>query len=180
LNRDLPSRLPFGGGQPHLQLAAGGAPIDKVECLTPPTPTHRPQLGHRAFWRLVSHLSLNHLSLSGADAAPALREILTLYDFRDSAETRAMIEGVLSVSSRPATARAPGGLGGVCRGNEVAIEFDAERFAGAGVFLFASVLERFLALYCTVNSFSTTVASLKGREGALRRWPPRAGMKTLQ
>jgi type VI secretion system protein ImpG len=46
------------------------------------------------------------------------------------------------------------------------------------VFLFASVLERFLALYSSINSFTRLVASTKGR-GELRRWPPRAGEKVL-
>ena len=91
-----------------------------------------------------------------------------------------MIEGVTRVSSRPIAARAPGELGGVCRGTEVTVEFDAERFSGSGLFLFASVLERFLALYSSINSFSTMIATVKGREGVLRRWVPRAGEKTLQ
>ena len=48
----------------------------------------------------MSHLTLNHLSIGGgAKGADALKEILTLYDFRDSPETRAMIEGIESVSS---------------------------------------------------------------------------------
>ena len=39
----------------------------------------------------------------------------------------------------------------------------------------AAVLERFLALYCSVNSFSRFIATTKGREGELRRWAPRLG-----
>ena len=55
-----------------------------------------------ALWRLISHLSLNHLSLADAeDGADALREILKLYDFADSAETRAMIDGVLERPQPP-------------------------------------------------------------------------------
>jgi type VI secretion system protein ImpG len=37
------------------------------------------------------------------------------------------------------------------------------------------VLERFLSLYASVNSFSQLVASTKQREGVMRRWPPRTG-----
>ena len=61
------------------------------------------------------------------------------------------------------------------RGLEVSIDFDEQNFVGSGVFLFASVLERFLALYASMNSFSQLVASTKQREGVLSRWPPRAG-----
>lgn len=179
LNRDLPHRLPFGGGQPYLQLSEGGALVARIVCMTPPTPTLRPAVKQGALWRLVSHLSLNHLSLvDQGDQADALREILKLYDFADSAETRKMIDGILNVSSRRTLGRATSGPGAFCRGVETTILFDDERFAGSSLFLFASVLERFLALYCTVNSFSTLVASTKG-QGELRRWPPRIGEKIL-
>ena len=56
---------------------------------------------------------------------------------------------------------------------------DEDRFTGGGLFLFASVLERFLALYCTMNSFTKLIATVKGREGELRRWPPRMGEHLL-
>jgi len=67
----------------------------------------------------------------------------------------------------------------VCRGVAVTIHFDPKRFAGSGLFLFASVLERFLALYCSINSFSKMTATVEGRKGELRRWPPRMGEKVL-
>ena len=133
-------------------------------------------------WRLVSHLSLNHLSVSeGEKGAEALREILSLYNFADSAETRAMIDGVLlRVFSRPATARVlVDGRSALARGVEITVEFDDQRFAGSSVYLFASVLERFLALYCSLNSFTRLVATIKGRDGVLCRWHARAGEKPL-
>jgi type VI secretion system protein ImpG len=181
LNRDLPNRLPFGGGEPRLRLGEGASAIERIECLTAPTPTLRPPLGQRGIWRLISHLSLNHLSITEKEqGAAALREILKLYDFRDSAETRAMIEGILSVTSRPVTARMPGqGGGALARGIEVTVLLDEKRFAGSGVFLFSAVLERFLALYCNLNSFTRLVVRLRGREGVLRKWQARAGEKTL-
>ena len=181
LNRDLPGRLPFGGGEPRLRLGQGAAAIEKIECLTAPTRTLRPPVRHAAMWRLISHLTLNHLSISDRQqGAAALREILKLYDFRESAETRAMIEGIVSVDSRFVTARMPGrGAGALVRGVEVTIEFDEKRFSGSGVYLFATVLERFLALYCSINSFTRLVAKVRGREGVLRKWRPRAGEQTL-
>jgi type VI secretion system protein ImpG len=181
VNRDLPHRLPFGGDQPYLRLAEGAALVSRVGCLTPPTRTLRPARKKGAMWRLISHLSLNHLSLVGQGAgADPLREILKLYDFTDSEETRAMIAGVVRVDSRRVVGRISGEeADAVCRGVEVTVHFDEKRFAGSGVFLFASVLERFLALYCTINSFSKMTAALEGRKGELRRWPPRMGEKVL-
>jgi type VI secretion system protein ImpG len=181
LSRDLPHRLPFAVGQSVFRLAAGG-PLAGITCLTGrPTRTLRPALKRGAVWRLISHLSLNHLSLvDGEEGAYALREILKLYDFADFEETRSMIEGVLSVRSRRVVGRVPGDVrGGFCRGIEVTVHLDEARFSGSGVFLFASVLERFLGLYCTVNSFSKLIATTSQREGELRRWLPRAGEMIL-
>lgn len=179
LDRDLPHRLPFGEGEPRLRLP-GGAPLQRIACLTRPTRTLRPALRRGALWRLISHLSLNHLSLAnGEQGADALREILKLYDFADSAQTRAMLDGILDVHSRRIVGRAGGGRPGFCRGVEVTVHFDETRFAGSGVYLFACVLERFLGLYCSVNSFSRLVATTNMREGELRRWAPRAGETVL-
>lgn len=181
LNRDLPNKMPFGGGRPRLNLLEAASVVQSCVCLTAPTHTLRPALGQRARWRLISHLSLNHLSLSDAvEGADALREILKLYDYRDSAETRAVIDSILSVSSQRVAARvASRGVSSVCRGMEVVVEFDPKGFSGSGLYLLASVLERFFALYCTVNSFTRMVAKVKGRAETLRVWPPRAGDRAL-
>ena len=64
---------------------------------------------------------------------------------------------------------------GFVRGMEVELEFDGQQYTGSGVFLFASVLERFLGLYTSINSFTQTVARVRQREEVLKRWPPRAG-----
>jgi type VI secretion system protein ImpG len=181
LNRDLPHRLTWAEGQSAFRLTRG-APVTQITCVMGRcTQTLRPPLKRRAAWRLISHLSLNHLSLTDyEDGADALREILKLYDFADSAETRAMIDGILSVRNRRVVGRVPGDVnGGFCRGVEVTVQLDENNFVGSGPFLFACVLERFLGLYCSVNSFSKLVAITKQREGEMRRWPPRAGETVL-
>ena len=50
---------------------------------------------------------------------------------------------------------------------------------GTGVLLFASVLERFLALYASVNSFTQLIARTSQSERYLKKWPPRAGEQTM-
>ncbi len=118
--------------------------------------------------------------MDSQDGAVALREILALYNFTGSAETQAIIDGIQNVNSRRVVGRVGGDVAsGFCRGVEISIRFDEDRYSGSGVYLFASVLERFLGLYCSVNSFSKLVASTNRREGELRRWPPRAGEKVL-
>jgi type VI secretion system protein ImpG len=183
-NRDLPGKLPFGSKEGDFDVE-NGAPLVPVRCLRKPTETFRPSLRRGAHWRLISHLALNHLSLveEKGGSPEALREILMLYDFLDSAATRKQIYGIEHVSGRRVvrqTGHADSRIGaGFVRGIETTIEFDEGQYAGGGVFLFASVLERFLSLYTSVNSFNQLVAVTKQREGELKRWPPRAGDQHL-
>ncbi len=180
LNRDLPADLPFGVGQRQLRLVRGATAVSEVLCLTAPTPTLRRPLRESGFWRLISHLSLGHLSITGGrEGAAALREVLRLYDLRDSAESRAAIEGLIGVSAAPGTARAPGRAAAFCRGLDVTLEFDARGWQAGGLYLLASVLERFLALHGTINSFVRTRAVLRGRPGTAAAWPARSGTRSL-
>ena len=68
---------------------------------------------------------------------------------------------------------------GFVRGLETVLEFDEEQFVGSGLFLFACVLERFLGLYVSTNSFNQTVLRTKQREGVVRRFKPRTGDQIL-
>ena len=165
------------------EFAAPGA---RVRCVRNPVPPRRQPLRRGAHWRLMSHLSLNHLSLGdGEEGLAALQEILRLYDFNDPDEPiatvmRNMIEGITDLRSRRFTAWTGGPTGGgFGRGLEVTVEFDETKFAGVSMILFAAVLERFFGLYVSMNSFSQLVAKVKQREGELKRWPPRAGDQPL-
>jgi type VI secretion system protein ImpG len=65
------------------------------------------------------------------------------------------------------------------RGTQVEMEFDEQQFAGGGLYLFAAVLDRFLASYASINSFSQLTAQSTLRKEALGKWPPRAGTQAL-
>lgn len=180
-NRDLPSALAFGGGHPELRLVEASSAIARLSCLTAPTPTLRRPLRERRFWQLVSHLSLGHLSVvGGPEGAAALREVLRLYDLKDSNEARSAIAGLIGVSAIPGTARVPGARAGAfCRGLDVTLEFEQSAWQDGGLYLLASVIDRFLALHATVNSFVRTKVVLRGRSGHAAQWPARAGMRVL-
>ncbi|MEZ6136673.1 MAG: type VI secretion system baseplate subunit TssF [Pirellulaceae bacterium] len=179
-NRNLPARMPFGAGQPRLQLEGGGA-VEKVLCLTKPTAPLRVPVGQGLRWRIVSHLSLNHLSLvDDQQGATALRELLTLYDFRGDEITSNSIAGLRKVSSSPMMGRVPGDYSGaMCRGLRVNVEFDEDKYSAGNLFLFASVLERFFSLYCNINSFTQTIATSNRRQGTMHQWPARAGEQSV-
>jgi type VI secretion system protein ImpG len=130
-------------------------------------------------WRLISHLALNHLSIVDG-GAEALREILRLYNFSDNPAITSQIEGLQKISSCPETARIFSEHGLVfTRGLHTTVEFDEERYDNGGLFLFGSVLEKFLALYSSMNSFSKLSVVSRQRQGVVKIWPPRAGEQIL-
>jgi len=177
-NRDLPARLPFGIETGDFELE-GALPVKRIVALLKPTDALRPPVGKDSMWRLVSQLSLNYLSLV-EDGREALQEILRLYNFTGSTYSEKQIEGLTGLQSRRHFARVISEDGVVfARGTQVEMEFDEEQFVGGGVFLFAAVLEHFLGLYVSMNSFSQLRVRTRQRKEILRQWPPRAGRKIL-
>ena len=163
-NRDLPSLLSVGnvGGDLFLE---GGSVAREIRLVRKPTLSQRFERGHGAIWRLISHLSLNHLSLS-AGGVQALREMLRLYDLPKSATNRRQIEGVVGVEFGPAHAWLPGDpFPTFVRGTEVRMTVDESGFVGAGLRLFAQVMDHFFGLYVHANSFTQLkVISARTRE----------------
>lgn len=180
-NRDQPGKLPFTAEQPKLQCVNSSPPCTKIRFLSKPSNVVRPPLRNHARWRLISHLNLNFLSLTGRDeSTQALKEILRLYDFRESSVTRALIDSITNVATQPISA--PLNIDGhitMCRGMQVEVEIDDFKLAGSSVYLFATILENFFALYCSINSFSRVLVKIKSKEGYLKKCPPRSGEKVL-
>jgi len=58
-------------------------------------------------------------------------------------------------------------------------EVDEDYFVGSGAYLFGSVLEYFLGLYVSMNSFSQTTLRTRQRKEIIRQWPARAGHRIL-
>ena len=177
-NRSLPARLPFGSEDGDFELE-GNAPIKRIVSLSKPTAPVRPPSAKLALFELISHLSLNYLSLVDGGRG-ALQQILRLYDFTDSAFAERMIDGIVSVDSRSHFAPVVSENGVTfARGTRVELELDEQNYVGGGVFLFASVIEHFLAQYASLNSFSQLVVRTRQRKEVLKEWPPRAGKKIL-
>ena len=178
-NRDLPLQMPVGASSTDFTMESG-APVNAVRCLAGPT---RPQPSHaqrEVAWQLISHLSLNYLSVTDQDAqggAAALRQLLGLYGATNDAAIRKQIDGVVSVTSKPVNRRVAGsGPMAFARGLEVAVTLDEPAFEGTGIFLLGVVLEQFFARYVSINSFTETVLKATDR-GEVMRWPPRIGQR---
>jgi type VI secretion system protein ImpG len=176
LNRDLPEQLPFGGGHPYLQLVTGNEAVSSVHALLPPTPSVRMNEEQGRNWRLMSHLLLNHLSIFDNEGA-ALKDILSLYAFRDSAETRQLVDAILRIEAHGSVARLAGGA--MVPGTEIGLTFDPAAIDRPSAYLFGAVLDRFFSLYSSINSFTRLTVSLKGQSAPLARWPARAAERPL-
>jgi len=177
-NRDLPARLPFGNQDSDFEME-GVAAMRRIVALRKPTSPIRPAMGKSVLWRLVSHLSLNYLSLvDGGETA--LQEILRLYDVGRTAYSQNVIQSIRSIRSKPHFTRLISEQGvSFARGMRVEMELDEDQFTGGGAFLFASVLERFFGMSASLNSFTQLSVTTPQRKEALYEWQPRSGRKLL-
>src|SRR5690606_31975720 len=157
------------------------APVRRIYALRKPTLQVDPPLGGATLWRLISHLSLNHLSLGqGRESLAALREILGLSSLYRRADVAQQIAGIRDMQTRSVVHR----LGteawrGFCRGTEVTLVFDERHYVGSSAFLFATVLHHFLGLYASVNTFTQLAARGIQRDEVWKRWEPLAGAQTI-
>ena len=177
-NRDLPSHLTVGHAGGDLFLEGGSIARD-VRLLRVPTHSHRFERNEGALWRLISHLSLNHLSLGGA-GVEALQELLRLYDLPRNAANRRLVDGVVGLAYQPASACLPGNpFPTFVRGTQIRLSLDEQAFAGHGLRLFAQVLDHFFGLYVHANSFTQLEVLSAQTQEVLISFPRRAGASPL-
>jgi type VI secretion system protein ImpG len=147
--------------------------------LTPPTRSVLPPLSGELQWHLISHLSLNYLSLASLDALRGVLrayDLLALYDRQQARSLQNRLDAIRSVESAPEQRLL---RGTPLRGTRVELALDEEGFASEGeMYLFASVLEEFLALYVSINSFSHLVVRAV-RSGERYEWRPRIGRQII-
>jgi type VI secretion system protein ImpG len=176
-NRELARELPAGAILQIEELAPPLDPERRIVCLEKPSEPLTPPSKGATAWRLISHLSLNHLSLSeDKDSLVALKEILRLYCAPDNHFHEQLIEGISQMTCRKVLRHfGDEPWRGFCRGTEVTLVFDEDYYEGSGAFLFGAVLNRFFASYAAVNSFTQLIIKSKQREGTWKEWKPMAG-----
>lgn len=171
-NRDLPVALRAGDiGQPTDSSPSGV----KFRNLLKPTPSIAPPLGKALHWRLISHMSLNYVSLTDATH---FKELLRAYDFHSEHDAQRaiaqqrLLDGILSVKTKLHERLI---RGAAVRGSQVSVELNEEHFIGEGdAYLFSAMLDRFLGLYATVNAY-TQLSVRFARSGQVHEFPPRWG-----
>jgi len=144
-----------------------------------PTPHLMPPADEGLLWRLLSHLSINFLSVATREH---LCSLLQLYLFSDRSErgsdaaNQKRIDSIVDVSAMASNRLVAGTL---IRGRTVTIQCRSDGFASIGdMFLFGCVLEQFLGCYASINSF--TRCELRDTlTGETFRWPERVGQQPL-
>ena len=157
----------------------GGGEWREIRLLKRPTVPYRFDVDRGLLWRLISQLSLNHLSLTSG-GIDALKEMLRLYDLPRSANNRRLLDGLIAIDYRPAQAFLAGEpFATLVRGTEIRLTVDEPSFVGAGLRLFADVLDRFFAMYVHLNSY-TQLKLVSSRSGEiLFACPRRSGQEPL-
>ena len=143
------------------------------------TESYSPVLGPGVRWRLISHLTLNCLSLDKHNIE-GIRELLRLYDFVNNAGTQQAISGLTAIRFERGSARVRERIRDrtqlyTCRGIDVDVTLSPRNFTDGGLFLFGMVLERFFGLYCSMNSYVRTQILNADNESIYYQWPPRSG-----
>jgi len=177
-NRNLPNYLPFGSQQLNMLVGDRADIIKHVKCLMAPTTPVRAALGDATRWQLINHLTLDHFS--GETALSTLKETLKLYDFKNTPENKALIENIVGIELKNATARVnQKGRISFCSGTEILLTFGTDHFAGSGIFFFSAILDHFFSQFAAINSFTRLSIKFKGQDNIYHQWPSRAGNITL-
>lgn len=143
-----------------------------------PTPSFVPPLDQDFLWKLISHMSLNYLSLTDINALKVILETYDLPRYHDRQAqkvSRRRLDALQSISHL-AVDRLHHGL--PFRGLRIDLTVDPQGFLGQGeVFVFASVLNEFFALYASLNSYNEL--RVISTQGDVYLWPPRMGQQPL-
>ncbi len=178
-NRDLSLLTPVGATDTDLTMMAS-APIDSIRFVVSPS-RPSPALAEREIaWRLISHLSLNFLTLTDIDStrgAAALRELLQLYARLGAPGADAQISAIQNLSVQPINRRVPQ-AGPIVYGRGVGLEMTVDElpFAGVSPWLLGAVLDQFFARHVGINAFTEfSIASVQ--RGSIGRWKPQIGRR---
>ncbi|VVM36064.1 hypothetical protein PS663_00026 [Pseudomonas fluorescens] len=174
-NHDLPRQLKVGDiSQPCEQTPQGVS----FRNICAPTASFSPPLDQDFLWRLISNLSLNYLSLSDINALKVILETYDLPRYHDRQAQKASERrlGAMRSVSHVAIDRLHRGL--PFRGVRIDLTIDPQGFLGHGeVFVFASVLNEFFALYASLNAYHEL--RVISTQGDVYLWPPRMGQQPL-
>ena len=146
--------------------------------ISTPTASFAPPLDQDFLWKLISNMSLNYLSLTDISALKVILETYDLPRYHDRQALKVSQKRLSALRSirHEAVNRLHRGL--PVRGLRVDLTLDAQGFVGQGdLFVFASVLNQFFALYASLNSYHEL--RVISTQGDVYQWPSRMGQQPL-
>jgi len=177
-----PASWPFGSDPECGDFTIDGKPEVMILCASRPTPAFPPPARRELNWKLLSHLSLNQLSIADQDGE-GLKAILALYDFGRNPAARKMLDGICGVDTRRINRLVGRHL---ASGLEIQVDMEEAVYEMSGRALFLEVLDRFLGLYASINAFTQLVTRkvhrTDGQAGTIleeKKWHPRTGQVQL-
>jgi type VI secretion system protein ImpG len=176
-NRFLAEQIPTGA---ELQIEEA-VPINRIVCLDKPIPQSYSPPDGEALWRLISQLSVNHVSLTGGrESLKVLKESLKLYAGPLHSDRHYEIDNIEKLQTRKITRRFGNeAWRGFVSGIEISLEMNMPRGGGDASFLLASVLRHYFALNVSINSFVELSMFKTNHLDEYMRWHPLPGAKIL-
>lgn len=170
-NRHLAHNLPE---RTSLTPEITGLPLQRIELIHQPTKQLDPPLSGSIRWRVISHLSLNYLSLTNPSTAlQALQEMLRLYNVGNVPHLDRQIEGIVAIQVEPLVLRVGDVRAfGYIRGKEILLTFNEELFAGSSALLLGRILREFFRLHEELNSFTAVAVNGVRRQQLWKQWYP--------
>ena len=148
--------------------------------ITKPTSARRVPLDGDQLWQLVSHLSLNYLSITDANTLKAMLSLYIAPDNKDKSERLAntkKIDSISDVSVKQSEALFGNAF---VHGQQILVQLKSEYFSSAGdKYLFGCVLEQFFAGTAAINVYSELIFE-DHNSGERLQWPARIGNRPLQ
>lgn len=174
-NQNLPRKLKPG----DIKRACEQTPeFLSFRNITPATSSFAPPLNRDFLWKLISNMSLNYLSLADVNALKVILETYDLpryYDQHAAKVSERLLSGLKSIKHQYVD-RLHRGL--PVRGLRTELTIDPQGYIGEGdLFVFASVLNEFFALYASLNSYHEL--RVKSTQGEVYQWTPRMGLQPL-
>ncbi|MVV47862.1 type VI secretion system baseplate subunit TssF [Pseudomonas sp. PB120] len=174
-NQNLPHKLKLG----DICMASDKTPeFLSFRNITPATASFAPPLNRDFLWKLISNMSLNYLSLADVNALKVILETYDLpryYDQQAEKISKCLLGGLKSIQHQHVD-RLHRGL--PVRGLRTELTIDPQGYIGEGdLFVFASVLNEFFALYASLNSYHEL--RVTSTQGEVYQWTPRMGLQPL-
>ncbi|MFT5502965.1 MAG: type VI secretion system protein ImpG [Gammaproteobacteria bacterium] len=175
-NGNLTSKLKAGDIN---QKTSNTSELVDFSNINQPSDSQAVPTGKAVLWRLLSHLTINYLSLADADN---LKSLLELYIFsghsgnKQEVANRKRIDGITDVKVN-ACDRLVTGV--PMRGQAVQVTVNSTHYTSKGdMYLFGMLLDRLMSSFASLNCF-TEFSLLDSATDEVYRWPIRAGDRPL-